>query len=67
MNAVIAFYYYARVIKTMWFDPAPETPEKDTSPISGSLQLAIGLAAVMTFVLGVLPGLADSLARAAQL
>jgi NADH-quinone oxidoreductase subunit N len=67
INAVIAFYYYARVIKTMWFDPAPDAPEKDVKPISGSLQLAIGLATVMTFVLGVLPGLADSLGRAAQL
>ena len=49
------------------FDPAPDAPEKDTKPISGSLQLAIGLATVMTFILGVLPGLADSLGRAAQL
>ena len=24
VDAVIAFYYYAKVVKTMWFDPAPD-------------------------------------------
>lgn len=64
VNAVIAFYYYAKVIKAMWFD----TPEDDVVdvdvPVSGSLRLALGLSIIMVFVLGVLPGLADTLGRA---
>ncbi len=66
VNAVIAFYYYAKVVKTMWFDPAPDATETGDRTIPGSLQLSIALATVLVFVLGVLPNLADSLGRAAQ-
>ncbi len=65
VNAVIAFYYYAKVVKTMWFDTS-DVPLKDDSAMSVPLQLSIALAAVLVFALGILPGLADSLGRAAQ-
>ncbi len=67
VNAVIAFYYYAKVVKTMWFDAAPETPDKDVSMVPGSLQLSLALATVLVFAFGILPSLADTLGRAAQL
>jgi NADH-quinone oxidoreductase subunit N len=55
INSVIAFFYYLRVIKTMWMDAAP----------AGALRLQTGfnLTAVIvvlmvsTVVLGLLPGL----------
>ena len=29
VNAVVAFYYYARVVKSAWFDPAPDPVPED--------------------------------------
>lgn len=55
LNSVIAFFYYLRVIKTMWMDEAPVGAVK--------LQTGFNLTAVIvvllvgTVVLGVLPGL----------
>ncbi len=55
LNTVIAFFYYLRVIKTMWMDAAPEGLPR--------LQPGFNLSAVVvvlmvgTLVLGVLPGL----------
>ena len=55
VNAVIAFYYYARVIKVVWFDePLADYTEREVVP-SGSLSLAIGIAAVATVVVGFFP------------
>lgn len=55
VNSVIAFFYYARVMRFMWMEPAPdgdETPIK----VPVSLVAAIGLTLIVTFVLGVVPG-----------
>ena len=55
VNAVIAFYYYARVIKVVWFDePLAGYTEREVAP-AGSLSLAIGIAAVATVVIGFFP------------
>lgn len=55
VNAVIAFYYYARIIKVVWFDePLEDYVERDLVP-SGSLQLAIAIVAVATVVIGFYP------------
>ena len=55
VNAVVAFYYYARVVKSAWFDKAPDTiPEDTETGPTGSLNLAMGLA----LVVGVFPGIA---------
>jgi NADH-quinone oxidoreductase subunit N len=55
VNSVIALFYYARVAKTMWMDPAPDG---DVSPIRVpvSLRAAVTLTAVITLVIGVYPG-----------
>ena len=52
---MIAFYYYARVIKVVWFDePLAGYTEREVAP-AGSLSLAIGIAAVATVVIGFFP------------
>jgi NADH-quinone oxidoreductase subunit N len=55
VNSVIALFYYARVAKTMWMDPAPDG---DVAPIRVPLALrtVVVLTAVVTLVIGVYPG-----------
>jgi NADH-quinone oxidoreductase subunit N len=54
INSVIALYYYASVAKEMWMKP---TPDGDTTPVKvpASLGLALGLTALATVVIGVIP------------
>ncbi len=60
VNAVIAFFYYARVVAAAWFSPVPErvaadeARERDYAP---SLALALGITVVAVVVVGVFPGL----------
>ena len=55
VNSVIAFFYYLKVIRTMWMDPtAAGTPLVQPSPTTS---LAVALLMVGTVVLGVLPWL----------
>ena len=55
VNAVIAFYYYARIIKVVWFDePLEGYVERDVQP-AGSLSLALGIVAVATVAIGFYP------------
>jgi len=55
VNSVIALFYYARIAKTMWMDPAPDG---DVSPIRVpvSLRAAVTITAVITLVIGIYPG-----------
>jgi NADH-quinone oxidoreductase subunit N len=55
LNAVIALFYYARVVKTIWMDPVPDTVSVEERPLAGSLGLALGLAAVVVLVAGFYP------------
>jgi NADH-quinone oxidoreductase subunit N len=55
VNAVIAFYYYARIVKSVWFDAPPEGASEATDAPVGSLGLAIGLTALATIVIGFYP------------
>jgi NADH-quinone oxidoreductase subunit N len=60
VNAVIALYYYARVVKAVWLDPAPAAATGDrTDAPPGSLRLALGIAGVITLVVGIFPTLAS--------
>ncbi len=60
VNSVIALYYYARVIKAVWLDRAPELATGDRSHVpSGSLRLALLIAGVLTVVVGIFPTLAS--------
>lgn len=60
VNSVIALYYYARVIKAVWLDHAPEQATGDRSLVpAGSLRLALLIAGVLTVLVGVFPTLAS--------
>ncbi|MEX2279900.1 MAG: NADH-quinone oxidoreductase subunit N [Acidimicrobiia bacterium] len=66
INAVIAFYYYARIVKTVWFDaPADGANEAEDAPV-GSLGLAIALTAVATIVIGFYPPIATFFGEATR-
>ena len=54
INTVIAFAYYARIMKEMWMSPAPDG---DTSPIkvTGAIGATLVLTAIATIVFGVIP------------
>jgi len=61
VNAVIAFVYYAKVMKSAFFDDVPEGIDVDVAmsdAIPAPIGLAVGLAVVGVFLFGVLPGLA---------
>jgi NADH-quinone oxidoreductase subunit N len=55
VNSVIALFYYARVAKVMWMDPVPDG---DRTPIRvpPAVRALIALTAVVTLVIGVVPG-----------
>lgn len=60
VNAVIAFVYYARVVKTVWMDAVPET----ISPLDAgdrglgpSLRLALVITTIVVVAVGVYPDL----------
>jgi NADH-quinone oxidoreductase subunit N len=60
VNAVIALYYYARVVKAVWLDEEPNpVPSPARSVPAGSLQLALGIAGLLTLVVGIYPSLAS--------
>ena len=60
VNSVIAFYYYARVVKSIWLDPAPATALGDRAETpTGSLRLALLIAGLLTVVVGIYPTLAS--------
>ena len=60
VNSVIAFYYYARVVKSIWLDGVPATAlgDRADSP-AGSLRLALIIAGVLTVLVGIYPTLAS--------
>jgi NADH-quinone oxidoreductase subunit N len=57
LNAVVAFYYYARVVKVAWFDPIPdvEVGDRSAAPAS-SLVLVLGITAALVVIIGFFPG-----------
>jgi NADH-quinone oxidoreductase subunit N len=67
VNAVIALYYYARVIKAVWLDdPVGDFAEGADSAPAGSLRLALGVAVALTIAIGVYPSIAAFVRDAAQ-
>jgi NADH-quinone oxidoreductase subunit N len=59
VNSVIALYYYARVVKSVWLDDAigDFAPDAEAAP-AVSLRLALGVALVITVVIGFFPTIA---------
>ena len=66
VNAVIAFYYYARVVKAMWFDPLPEDAERSRVAIDPALQLALVLTVVFVLAAGFFPDIASFFGEATR-
>ena len=67
VNAVIALYYYARVVRSVWLDdPVGEFAEGVEAEPAGSLRLALGVAVVLTLAIGIYPSIAAFVRDAAQ-
>jgi NADH-quinone oxidoreductase subunit N len=60
VNTVVALYYYARVVKAVWLDAAPEAVIGDRHFVpAGSLRLALMIAGIITLLVGVFPSAAS--------
>jgi NADH-quinone oxidoreductase subunit N len=55
VNSVIAFFYYARVAREMWFHPVPEGVDASPPRVPVALNAAIGLTALAVLAVGVYP------------
>ena len=69
VNAVIALFYYARVVKTVFMDPVPETApvtEAEASPVDWPLALALGITALVVVVAGFFPQIVAFLGEASR-
>jgi NADH-quinone oxidoreductase subunit N len=68
VNTVIAFYYYARIVKAIWLDSAPVAVLGDRESVpAGTLRLALGIAGLLTVVVGVFPTLASIFGEASRI
>jgi NADH-quinone oxidoreductase subunit N len=67
INSVIALYYYARVVKSVWLDdPVGEfAPDAEAAP-AGSLRLALLVALGITVVIGFFPAIATFVGDASR-
>ncbi len=65
LNSVIALFYYANLVRTMWMD---EPPDGDRAPVKvpGALVTAVALSVIATVVLGVLPQIVANLGDVAS-
>jgi NADH-quinone oxidoreductase subunit N len=68
INAVIALYYYARVVQSVWMDPAPAeiAPEPEPAGVAPSLALAFGILALAVVLVGIFPEAIGQFAQAAS-
>ena len=54
--SVVAFFYYAKVVRAMWFHaPSTELAQLPPRSVTPALSVAIGIAAVVVVVVGVYP------------
>ena len=53
--SVVAFFYYMRVVREMWFHPVPETVDATPLQIPFALNAAISICAVLVLIVGVYP------------
>jgi NADH-quinone oxidoreductase subunit N len=55
VNSVIALFYYARIARYMWMEPAPADADVTPIKVPVSLQAALGITVALTLVFGILP------------
>src|SRR5690606_37382538 len=66
INAVIALYYYARVVKSVWLDdPQGEFAGDPKQRPAGSLRLALGITIALTIAIGFYPAFTTFVGEAA--
>lgn len=63
INAVIAFFYYARLVVAAWFLPVKEGFVPRTVSVAPSLAFALSISAVAVMVIGVLPWLVSEVSQ----
>ena len=66
VNSVVAFVYYAKVVKSAWFDPVPEnvlSGEARSDSVVPSLRLALGITAAGVILIGIFPDLVSELSE----
>ncbi len=65
LNSVVAIYYYAKPVKSAFFDEVPEGISSAATPsvASPALKLALGLSIAGVVLLGIFPGLVAQLSR----
>lgn len=64
VNSVIAFVYYAKVVKAAWFDPVPEnvlSGEAKSATVVPSLKLALAITAIGVIAIGIYPPIVSEL------
>ena len=64
---VVALFYYSRVVKTVWMDPASDEvlpKAHPAEPVAPGLAVALGLTAAVVIILGILPQLVAVFAEA---
>jgi NADH-quinone oxidoreductase subunit N len=67
VNAVIALYYYAKVVKTLWLDdPVGSFPGDASAAPAGSLRLALGVAVALTVAIGFYPAITTFVGEASK-
>jgi NADH-quinone oxidoreductase subunit N len=65
VNTVIALFYYAKVVRRMFFEPAGDGPLGVKVPLL--LQATLAVSTVMVLLVGILPDLAGRLAKMSTL
>jgi NADH-quinone oxidoreductase subunit N len=66
LNAVVALVYYSKVVKTVLFDPVPDSIDPDLvggMSLAPTLGFALGITTVLVLVLGVFPGVIANLSK----
>ena len=65
INAVVALYYYAKVVKAVWLD-SPVGEIDAAFDQAGSLKLALGVAVALTIAIGFFPAIATFVGDASR-
>jgi NADH-quinone oxidoreductase subunit N len=55
--SVVAFFYYMRVVREMWFHPVPDGVDATPLQIPFALNAAVGICAAIVLIVGVYPQL----------
>jgi NADH-quinone oxidoreductase subunit N len=67
LNAVIALFYYAKVVKSVWMDdPVGDFSGDVKEAPAGSLQLALGITVALTVAIGFFPAIATFVGEASR-